>query len=300
MIGKAVDRLAHQSSPRRLRKRRVALIALACVVIYAITFFVLKRDASYREETFASAPTPTAGITLYLDEVAFDPVRQAIDVRFDLASSLTAGGVRYGGAVDRDVELSIRDGDSEQLVAVHRKDSGSTHLVSLDMHGAIEAYPFDRYRSDIRISARDFYGRAQPRPISIRATVWEGIPGWVSGIRALPAAQANGALAIALTLRRPLPVVSFAIILYALMVVIAVCSLCIGSLVSAGVRKVESTIVGALVAMVFSTAVLRNVLPGVPPIGVTADLVIFLWAEVAVTAGLCLLVTAWVKRGPGV
>jgi hypothetical protein len=292
--------VAHQSSPRRLRRRRIALIAVACVVIYAIAFFVLKRDASYREETFASAPMATAGITLYVDEVSFDPVRQAIDVRFDLASGSTVKGARYGGTVNRDLELSIGDGDSEQVIAVHRKDAGSTHLVSLDMHGAIEAYPFDGYRSDIRISARDLYGRAQSRPISIRATVWEGIPGWVSSIRALPAAQANGVLAIVLTMRRPLSVVSFAVILYALMVIIAVCSLCIGSLVSAGVRKVESTIVGALVAMVFSIAVLRGVLPGARPIGVTADLVIFLWAEVAVIAGLCLLVSAWVKRGPGV
>jgi uncharacterized protein DUF4436 len=54
------------------------------------------------------------------------------------------------------------------------------------------------------------------------------------------------------------------------------------------------------VTMVFSIAILRNILPGTPPIGVTADLVIFLWAEIAVIAGLCLLVTAWVKRGPGV
>jgi len=283
-----------------LRKRRLALIVLACVVIYAIAFFVLKGDASYREETFASAPTATAGIALYADEVAFDPVRQSIDLHLDLASGSTVKGARYGGPVNRDLELSIGDSDSEQVVVIHRKDPSSTHLVSLDMRGAIEAYPFDRYRSDIRISARELYGRAEPRPVSIRATVWEGMPGWVTSIRALPAAQANGGLAIALTVRRPLPVVSFAVILYALMVIIAASSLCIGSLVAAGVRKVESTIVGALVAMVFSIAVLRNVLPGAPPIGVTADLVIFLWAEVAVIAGLCLLVLTWVRRGPGV
>ena len=84
--------MAHQSSPRRLRKRRVALIALGCAVIYAVAFFVLKRDTSFREETFASAPTATAGIRLYVDEVSFDPVRQAIDVRIDLASGSTAAG----------------------------------------------------------------------------------------------------------------------------------------------------------------------------------------------------------------
>jgi hypothetical protein len=283
-----------------LRIRQVASIAAACIIIYAIAFFVLKRDASYREETFTSAPATTAPITLYIDEVAFDPVRQAIDVRFDLASGSTARGNRYGGPFDRDVELSISDGDSEQIVTVHRNDPGGIHPVSLDLHGSIGAYPFDRYRSDVTISARDPSARGPARPISIRATVWEGVPGWVSGTRAAPDAQTNAALALVVTARRPLSVVSFAVILYALMVVVAVCSLCIGSLVFRGVRKVESTIVGALVAMVFSVAVLRNVLPGAPPIGVSADLAIFLWAEIAVIAGLSLLVTAWVKRGPGV
>jgi hypothetical protein len=286
--------------PGGLRSRRVVLIAVACVVVYAVAFFVLRRDASDREETFTSAPTAAAGITLYVDEVAFDPVRQAIDLRFDLASDSTVRGARYGGAINRELELSIDDGDSEQVVAIHRSDAGSSHLVSLDMHGSIAAYPFDRYRGDIRISALDFYGASQPRPVSIRATVWEGLSGWVSSIRALRAAQENSALAIGLTLRRPLPVLAFAVIVYALMLIIAACSLCIGSLVFAGARKVESTIVGALVTMVFSIAVLRNVLPGAPPLGVTADLVIFLWTEIAVIAGLCLLVAAWVKRGPGV
>jgi hypothetical protein len=276
------------------------LIAVACTIVYAIAVIWLKRDAGFREETFTSASAITAApITLYIDELSFDPVRQAIDVRFDLAAGSTVRGARYGGPFNRDIELSIGDGDSEQIVDVHRNGAGDAHVVSLDVRGAIAAYPFDRYRGEITISARERSVRGEARPISIRATVWEGIPGWVTGIRALPTTQTSTALAIALTVRRPLPVVSFGVVLYALMVVVAVCSLCIGGLVFAGVRKVESTIVGALAAMVFSVAVLRNVLPGAPPIGVTADVVIFLWAEIAVTAGLSLLVTAWVKRGPG-
>jgi hypothetical protein len=135
-LGRTAEQLAHQTVRGVLRSRRVVSIALAGIIVYALTFFVLKRDASYREETFTSAIGTTAPLTLYID-----------------------------------------------------------------------------FR---------------------------------------------------------------------------------------GVRKVDSTIVGALVAMVFSVAVLRNVLPGAPPIGVSADLAIFLWAEVAFIAGLSLLVTAWVKRGPGV
>jgi hypothetical protein len=297
--GKVGEQLASRRFRGRLRARRIALVAVLCIVAYAVAFFILKRDANNREETFTSAPAGMAGITLYVDQVAFDPLRQAIDVRFDLASGSTARGPRYGPAPIRDLELSTDDGDSEQVVAIHRSDPGTSHLVSLDVHGAIAAYPFDRYRSEIRISARDVNARVASRPISIRATVWEGLPGWVSSVRPSPAAQSDSALALALTVRRPFAVVAFAAIVYALMAIIGVCSLCIGGLVFARVRKVESTIVGALVTMVFSVAILRTILPGSPPIGVTADLVIFLWAEVAVIVGLCLLVTAWVKRGPG-
>jgi hypothetical protein len=289
--------LAHPRIPGALRTRRVAWIVVACLFVYAVVFFALRRDESFREETFATAPALAVPVDLYIDELSFDPVRQAIEMRFDLASGSTVGGVRYGGPLNRDTELSIRDGDSEQIVVFRRNGATSTHTVSLDLHGAIATYPFDRYRSDITLSVRDLSAHGG-LPIPIRATVWEGISGWVSGIRASPA-PASGGLMLALTVRRPLPIVALTVILYSLMVVVAVCSLCLGGLVFAGARKVESTIIGALVAMVFSITVLRNVLPGSPPIGVSADIIIFLWVEVAVITGLSLLVTAWVKRGPG-
>ena len=280
-----------------MRTRRAAWIVVGCLFVYALAFFALRRDESFREETFATAPAAAAPVNLYIDELSFDPVREAIEMRFDLASGSTVRGVRYGGPLDRDIELSIDDGDSEQLVVFRRNGATSTHTVLLDLHGAIAAYPFDRYRSDITLSVRDLdaHGGMQ---IPFRATVWEGVSGWVTTIRALPL-PASGGLTLALAVRRPLPIVSLTVILYSLMVVVAVCSLCIGGLVFAGARKVESTILGALVAMVFSITVLRNVLPGTPPIGVTADIIIFLWVEVAVIVGLSLLVTAWVKRGPG-
>jgi hypothetical protein len=296
-VAERTEQLAHPRFPGELRTPRVAWIVVCCLFVYAVVFFALRRDESFREETFATAPALTVPVNLYIDELSFDPVRQAIEMRFDLASGSTVRGVRYGGPLNRDIELSIGDGDSEQIVVFHRNGATSTHTVSLDLHGAIAAYPFDRYRSDITLLVRDLYAPAGML-IPIRATVWEGVSGWVSGIRASPV-PASGGLTLALTVRRPLPIVSLTVILYSLMVVVAVCSLCIGGLVFVGARKVESTILGALVAMVFSITVLRNVLPGTPPIGVTADIIIFLWVEVAVIAGLSLVVTAWVKRGPG-
>lgn len=280
------------------RTWQLGSMAIACAIVYVLALILFTREARSHEETFVSATTP-APVKLYIDELAFDPVRQSLSVRIDLASGSTAHGSRYGGPYDRDIQLSISDGDSEQVRDIHRNDVNVGFLLSLDVSGALENYPFDRYASGIVIAARERLANGAIRPVPIVATVWEGIPGWAAGIRLRSGTRPDAALAIAATLKRPLPVVCFAVVFYSLMLAVAVCSLCIGGLVFAAVRKVESTIVGALAAVVFSIAALRAALPGAPPIGVTADIAIFLWAEIGAIAGLSLLVFTWVRRGPG-
>ena len=55
---------------------------------------------------------------------------------------------------------------------------------------------------------------------------------------------------------------------------------------------------GWLVAMVLALPFLRNALPGAPPLGVLADLFVFLWAEIAAVIALGLVVIMWARRGP--
>jgi hypothetical protein len=282
-----------------VRRHHIVWLVVACAIVYTIAVIVINGGGN-REETFtSSSPTSGSVVSVYLDEVAFDPARQSIDVRIDLASGSDRHGARYGGKIDRDVQLSVDDGDSQQVIEVHRSEDATSHVVSLDLRGALNAYPFDRYRGRIVVSASERSPLRKFRSAVLRATIWEGVPGWAIGVGAATDTQSPTALILTVTARRPIPVVSFAVLLFALMIVVAVCSLTIGGMVFARLRKVESTIVGALVAMVFSIAALRNVLPGAPPVGVTADLLVFLLTEVAVIVGLSLLVTSWAKRGPG-
>jgi hypothetical protein len=81
-------------------------------------------------------------------------------------------------------------------------------------------------------------------------------------------------------------------------VVLACCALAVGILTFADVRRPEPTLIGALAAMAFALPVLRNALPGSPPLGVEADIWVFLWAELAVVLALALLVFRWAKAGP--
>jgi hypothetical protein len=50
--------------------------------------------------------------------------------------------------------------------------------------------------------------------------------------------------------------------------------------------------------MVFAVPALRGALPGVPPLGGHADVLVFVWVELAVILGLTLFVITWARRGP--
>jgi len=66
----------------------------------------------------------------------------------------------------------------------------------------------------------------------------------------------------------------------------------------AGVRPAETGLMGSLAALAFALPALRDALPGSPPLGVDADMWVFLWAELAVVLSLGLVVFKWARAGP--
>ena len=80
------------------------------------------------------------------------------------------------------------------------------------------------------------------------------------------------------------------------MIVMMFCALVIGTLVFVGVRRIEVTLVGAR-RDDFALPAVRNALPGAPPLGVRADILIFFWAELGAIIALCLFITAWARQG---
>jgi hypothetical protein len=60
-------------------------------------------------------------------------------------------------------------------------------------------------------------------------------------------------------------------------------------------RRAEAALIGAIAAIAFAMPVLRNALPGAPPLGVRADMFVFLWTAVI---GLALVTLDWARTGP--
>jgi hypothetical protein len=90
----------------------------------------------------------------------------------------------------------------------------------------------------------------------------------------------------------------FALCAYGAMLALGCCALVVVILTFTDVRPPEATLIGALAAITFALPVLRNALPGSPPLGVAADMWVFLWTELAAVLSLALVVFKWAKAGP--
>jgi hypothetical protein len=90
----------------------------------------------------------------------------------------------------------------------------------------------------------------------------------------------------------------FALCAYGAMVVLGCCAIVVGALTFIDVRPAETSLIGSLAAIAFALPVLRNALPGSPPLGVQADMWVFLWTELATVLALALVVFKWARAGP--
>ena len=186
-----------------------------------------------------------------------------------------------------------------KAAAVQRRPHHPLPEVTFDFdldEGNVRDYPLDRYISTMTLAASERAQDGTEKPLPIHVTAWEGVLGF--SVKGQPVSrQQGGELQLQFAIRCTGAVSFFGVAIYTAMTVMTLCALIIGSLVFIGVRRIEVTLAGALGAVIFALPALRNALPGAPPVGVRADILIFFWAELGAIIALCLFVAAWARGG---
>lgn len=274
---------------------------LSVALGYAALVPSISEDLANAERHLGAPPAadgvPQLGI--YAEVVSVDPVNEALHLRLYATPSHALRGERPN-TPDRDLTIRIGDGDAEQEVIFRANEPMPPAAVEASLSGSsIALYPLERFQAVLRVIAREgLHAPDNPaRAVRIRLTVWEGIGGWTVDV-ADEAGSGAGEVMPRFSVRRTGALAFLAMALYAMMVLIAGAALAMGSLVFLRIRKVEATLASFLSGMLFALPAMRYALPGSPPLGVRADLLVFLWAELAVAIGLLLFILAWVFGGP--
>lgn len=267
----------------------LALIALTAGYVLLLRHFQVAPQPRERE---LGAAAPMAEILIR--PLSVDALNRAMQIAVYLSPKL-AEGDGAAAAADRNLTLEVAH---DRIVTIVRLAAGahlavSTFEIGLE-DGSVSAYPFDSYRARLGLVVMEEKGAAR---IPARVTVWEGLLGFDVQAASEPERD-RGEVGVTIAVARGGAFVLLALSAYGAMLVLAACALAVGILTFGGIRRPEVTLIGALAAMTFALPAFRHALPGSPPLGVEADLWVFLWTELAVVLALALLVYRWARAGP--
>ena len=271
----------------------VGALLIALTIGYLIILHNMRVSEQPVERMFGASDSDAAA-EVYLEPLSIDAANEGMQVRAYLSPNLSNGKNARAGA-DRDLILLItHDQTVEEIkLAAGAHMASSTFEVDLN-DGSVIHYPFDSFVA--RLDVQLMEGKAALN-LPARITVWEGVLGYNLHATSQPGANPND-VRLAIAVSRGGAIVLLALCAYGVMLVLGFCAVVMGVLTFINVRPPETGLIGSLAAFAFALPVLRGILPGSPPLGVAADMWVFLWAEMVNVVALALVVFKWAHAGP--
>jgi hypothetical protein len=285
-----------EREPPRSRKIRLLMVGALLIALTASYLMILHHFNVSEQpgERMFGASDSAAAAEVYLEPLSIDAANEGMQLRAFLSPSLSNGKYARAGA-DRDLTLLIiHDKTVEEIkLAAGGHMASSTFEVDLN-DGSVTHYPFDSFVARLEVQLMD--GKAS-LSLPARITVWEGVLGYNLYTTSRAGADPND-VQLAIAISRGGAIVLFALCAYGVMLVLGFCAVVMGVLTFIKVRPPETGLIGALAAFAFALPVLRGILPGSPPLGVAADMWVFLWVEMVNVLALALVVFKWAHAGP--
>jgi len=273
------------------------LIVGALLIALTASYLTILHDFHVSEqpgERMFGASDSGAAAEVYLEPLSIDAANEGMQLRAWLSPNLLDGENARAGA-DRDLTLLITHQKTveEVKLAAGAHMASSTFEVDLN-EGSVIDYPFDSFVARLDVQLMD--GKAS-LSLPARITVWEGVLGYNQHTTSQAGADPND-VQLAIAVSRGGAIVLLALCAYGVMLVLGFCAVVMGVLTFINVRPPETGLIGSLAAFAFALPVLRGILPGSPPLGVAADMWVFLWAEMVNVVALALVVFKWAHAGP--
>ncbi|HEY4008549.1 MAG TPA: DUF4436 family protein [Acidobacteriaceae bacterium] len=220
----------------------------------------------------------------------------------------------------------INNAPGQQVFEFKKGDAIRSIEVTVPINGDINRYPFDHYTTNVwlfmdtpDVSGKPKVSDTPPEVLSDEPGLEDfshpgvvtpnrrAVPISIHFVASTPGMKYEGeiirsgdtsATRVHLDLKRPTNLVNLSVTVMCLMMGIAVS-------VAAMVLKAVFSRQGALdvlplslsIGLIFGLPALRNVQPGVPPVGVLGDYFSFIWAELFVAAAAIMMAVIWVFGG---
>lgn len=300
------------------------IMGLAILVLYIIAVArgmteINRRTLRLEDQT--SAPNHLLVSALVTN---VNPVTQELSAQLDFRLFGDIG--RDEVSPSSDLKLLINNVGGEQEFDFKKGERMNPIQVVFPLNGNLNRYPFDKYETTLwLLITKPSLNKASKAPeipegkieepiqsdelkvgtvalqhrspVPVSLVLSAAIPGIKFGGRVTRNATTE-MMGIKLKLRRADNLILTSILVNIMMIALAM------SVLSLALRGVDSSNgldllpLSLSITLIFGLPALRNVQPGVPPIGAVCDYISFIWAEMIVATSALIVTWAWILRNP--
>lgn len=307
----------HKRTPRLRIAFVVAILVLYISVLLRGTTESTRRVLQLSDETTARDRVAVAVLVTDVNPVAQEVTAQ-------LSFRLTGGIARDEVTPAEELKLLINNvGGRQEFDFPAGKRMNPVEAV-FTLNGDLSKYPFDRYQTTMWLlmtvpaaANKANVSRTpddQPQeaveadqlaigtitlqhntPIPLSLAVSAAIRG-IKFRGSVTHNQSTQVVGVSLNLRRADNLISVSLLINAMMAALAISVLAMVLHVTAENGESNLIPLSISITLIFGLPALRNVQPGVPPIGAFSDYVIFIWAELIVAVSAVVTVWHWLLR----
>jgi hypothetical protein len=285
------------TSSKLFRKRLLIIILFVALFIASFTgaLYLYQNDRTQRTADIVFGDeTEVNRMEVDINLLSIDPIKGELGFRFDATPE---------GKFSKDARLAedLRfftgiDGKSEVTLAKGRIPDAVSGSISLST-GKVSDYPFDVHTSDFYLFFTNPKNEAEDIPMLVR--FFGAVPGFNVDIDYIPKAEFESSddyMGLRVQVSRSVITKSFSIFLMIAMWLIGLIIFTMTMVVVWQPRPIEFGMYTLIAGMLFALPAVRNLQPGVPPLGSLTDFLSFFWAESLVAVSLPILFFCWLTR----
>jgi hypothetical protein len=313
---------------------RTILTAVGLAALYLLSLWLAMNEAERRSISLQSQPQGADHLIMDVNVVHVDPLRSEMTTRisFRLAGKLAQNEVTLAN----DLQLILNTVHGQQQFNFVKGNRINPIEAVFPLQGEPNLYPFDHYTGTMWFlvtipEKQKDSGKQNSSKKQAGSPSHKNVPKALTESAALPVgtsdlmerAQADtginfnasisglsfrgsnvvegtesmkGLSGIQVQLRRSLNVMIISLSSMLMMAALAVGLVAMVLKIVDGTRRMANFHVPMSVSLIFGLPALRNMQPGIPPIGTFGDTVAFTWAELAAAGSAIALVIHWLLR----
>ncbi len=272
---------------------KTIIFVVLFLTAYAAAIGLYRIESARNVADFSSSEPGADYIEAFVKVISIDPIKGDMAARIQFAPH-GSFDVTGSNKVSQEVKFSVNSSTGKpERVFGKGKIMEPADVVLPIFDGQVSDYPFDRHQAFLELEMTTTAN--PPTEVPLKVNLWSDVAGFNTAASPIPEST-NSYIGINISVERSLTTTLFSLFIMVGMWIIGIIVLIQSQLVSKSSKMVEFGMFIYMATLIFALPTVRNIQPGIPPMGTLSDFLAFFWVEGLATVSFITIAYCWLTR----